>query len=48
MKNKFFTTILCFLASIASGYALYQLLKRIGLGDTFDFNLFEDIDLENE
>lgn len=48
MKNKFFTTVLCFLAAIASGYILHELLKKVGLGDTFDFDLFEDVDLENE
>lgn len=48
MKNKLFTAVLCFLAAIASGYILHELLKRIGFGDTFNFDLFEDVDLENE
>jgi hypothetical protein len=34
--------------AITSGYALYSLLKMAGLGDTFDFDLFEDIDEDQD
>jgi hypothetical protein len=34
--------------AIASGYALYSILKMAGLGDTFDFDLFEDIDEDDQ
>jgi hypothetical protein len=44
MKNKAVTSVLLLATAIASGYALYELLKRLGLGDSFDFDLFEDID----
>ena len=47
MKNKIATTVLLLATAIASGYALYSILKMAGLGDPFDFDLFEDID-END
>lgn len=47
MKNKTVTSILLLATAIASGYALYELLKKLGLGDSFDFDLFEDIDEDN-
>lgn len=46
MKNKTITLILLLAAGIGSGYIMYEILKKIGLGDTFDFDLFEDIDEE--
>ena len=48
MKNKTFTFFTLIALAITSGFALYELLKKAGLGDTFDFDLFEDIDIENE
>lgn len=48
MKNKIVTSILLLATAIASGYALYELLKKAGLGDTFDFDLFEDIDNDQD
>ncbi len=48
MKNKIGSSILLLATAIASGYALYELLKRAGLGDTFDFDLFEDIDEDQD
>lgn len=48
MKNKIGTSILLLATAIASGYALYELLKKAGLGDTFDFDLFEDIDNDQD
>ena len=44
MKNKLFVSAFIFIMAITSGYDLYELLKKAGLGDTFDFDLFEDID----
>lgn len=46
MKNKITTLIILLSTAIASGYFLYELLKKLGLGDTFDFDFFEDIDLD--
>jgi hypothetical protein len=48
MKNKIGSSILLLATAIASGYALYELLKKAGLGDTFDFDLFEDIDEDQD
>jgi hypothetical protein len=48
MKNKVSTGILLLATAIASGYALYELLKRAGLGDSFDFDLSEDIDEDDQ
>jgi len=48
MKNKIGTSILLLATAIASGYALYELLKKAGLGDSFDFDLFEDIDKDDQ
>jgi hypothetical protein len=48
MKNKIVTSILLLATAIASGYALYELLKKAGLGDTFDFDLSEDIDKDDQ
>jgi hypothetical protein len=48
MKNKIGTTVLLLATAIASGYALYSILKMAGLGDTFDFDLFEDIDKDDQ
>jgi hypothetical protein len=48
MKNKMGTTIILLATAIASGYALYELLKRTGLGDTFDFDLSEDIEEDDQ
>jgi hypothetical protein len=48
MKNKMGTTILLLATAIASGYALYSLLKMTGLADTFDFDLSEDIDEDDQ
>ena len=47
MKNKIVTFILLLATAIVSGYALYELLKKAGLGDTFDFDLSEDIESED-
>jgi hypothetical protein len=47
MKNKIITSSLLIATAIASGYALYSLLKKLGLGESFDFDLFEDIDEED-
>jgi hypothetical protein len=48
MKNKIGTAVLLLATAIASGYALYSILKMAGLGDTFDFDLFEDIDNDQD
>jgi hypothetical protein len=48
MKNKITTIIILLSTAIASGYFLYDLLKKLGLGDTFDFDLFEDVDQDEE
>jgi hypothetical protein len=48
MKNKVSTGILLLATAIASGYALYSILKMAGLGDSFDFDLFEDIDEDDQ
>jgi hypothetical protein len=48
MKNKIGTTVLLLATAIASGYALYSILKMAGLGDSFDFDLFEDIDEDDQ
>ena len=48
MKNKIMTTILLLSSAIASGYFLYSILKVMGLGDSFHFDLFEDVDEEDE
>ena len=48
MKNKVGTTVLLLATAIASGYALYSILKMAGLGDSFDFDLFEDIDEDDQ
>lgn len=48
MKNKIGTSVLLLATAIASGYALYELLKRAGLGDSFDFDLSEDIDEDDQ
>jgi len=48
MKNKMATTLLLLATAIASGYALFSLLKMAGLGDTFDFDLNEDIDNDQD
>ena len=48
MKNKLITGTLLLATAIASGYALYELLRKAGLGDTFDFDFFEDVDQEQE
>ena len=48
MKNKIGTSVLLLATAIASGYALYELLKKAGLGDSFDLDLFEDIDKDDQ
>lgn len=48
MKNKIGTTVLLLATAIASGYALYSLIKMAGLGDSFDFDLSEDIDEDDQ
>jgi hypothetical protein len=42
--KKIRTSILLLATAIASGYVLFEILKKTGLGDAFDFDLFEDID----
>ena len=48
MKNKIGTTVLLLATAIASGYALYSLIKMAGLGDSFDFDLSEDIEEDDQ
>lgn len=48
MKNKIGTSLLLLATAIASGYALYYLIKMSGLGDSFDFDLSEDIDEDDQ
>ena len=47
MKNKLITLIFIFASALVSGYILYELLKKLGLNDAFDFNFVEDIDDED-
>jgi hypothetical protein len=48
MKNKMGTSLLLLATAILSGYALFSLLKMAGLGDSFDFDLSEDIDEDDQ